>query len=60
MVVSRPAAASTLPEVALSNDEESKPAAETPAPEKAQQRVAATSIEPAFADDDIDIPEFLK
>ncbi|WP_311259224.1 cell division protein FtsZ [Microbacterium sp. WCS2018Hpa-9] len=60
MVVSRPAAASTLPEVALSKDEESKPAAETPAPEKAQQRVAATSIEPAFADDDIDIPEFLK
>ena len=46
--------------MALSNDEESKPAAETPAPEKAQQRVAATSIEPAFADDDIDIPEFLK
>ena len=60
MVVSRPAAASTLPEVTLSNDEESKPAAETPAPEKAQQRVAATSIEPAFTDDDIDIPEFLK
>ncbi|MFJ2541339.1 cell division protein FtsZ [Microbacterium sp. NPDC087589] len=60
MVVSRPAAASTLPEVALSNDEESKPAVETPAPEKAPQRVAATSIEPAFADDDIDIPEFLK
>ncbi|AKV85945.1 cell division protein FtsZ [Microbacterium sp. 1.5R] len=60
MVVSRPAAASTLPEVALSNDEESKPAAEAPAPEKPQQRVPATSIEPAFADDDIDIPEFLK
>ncbi|MFJ4996597.1 cell division protein FtsZ [Microbacterium sp. NPDC088619] len=60
MVVSRPAAASTLPEVALSNDEDSKPAAEAPAPEKVQQRVAATSIEPAFADDDIDIPEFLK
>ncbi|KRD52554.1 MAG: cell division protein FtsZ [Microbacterium sp.] len=60
MVVSRPAAASTLPEVALSNGEESKPAAEAPAPEKPQQRVPATSIEPAFADDDIDIPEFLK
>ncbi|MFJ4017115.1 cell division protein FtsZ [Microbacterium sp. NPDC090014] len=60
MVVSRPAAASTLPEVALSNDEESKSAAEAPAPEKPQQRVPATSIEPAFADDDIDIPEFLK
>ncbi|MEV7611244.1 cell division protein FtsZ [Microbacterium sp. NPDC089320] len=60
MVVSRPAAASTLPEVALSNDEESKPAVETPAPERPQQRIPATSIEPAFADDDIDIPEFLK
>lgn len=60
MVVSRPAAASTLPEVALSNDEESKPAAEAPAPERPQQRIPATSIEPAFADDDIDIPEFLK
>lgn len=60
MVVSRPAAATTLPEVPLSNDEESKTASETPAPERPQQRVPATSIEPAFADDDIDIPEFLK
>ncbi|SEB62652.1 cell division protein FtsZ [Microbacterium hydrocarbonoxydans] len=59
MVVSRPAT-TTLPEVALSNDEESKPAAETVEAEKAPQRVTATSIEPAFADDDIDIPEFLK
>ncbi|WP_334152017.1 cell division protein FtsZ [Microbacterium sp.] len=57
MVVSRPAAATTLPEVALSDESASKPAAE---PEPAQQRVPATSIEPAFADDDIDIPEFLK
>jgi cell division protein FtsZ len=57
MVVSRPAAATTLPEVALSEESASKPAAE---PEPAQQRVPATSIEPAFADDDIDIPEFLK
>ena len=59
MVVSRPAT-TTLPEVALSNDEESKPAAETVEAEKTPQRVTATSIEPAFADDDIDIPEFLK
>ncbi|MGJ0388638.1 cell division protein FtsZ [Microbacterium sp. CGR1] len=60
MVVTRPAAASTLPEVALSNDEDSKPASETVEAEKTPQRVTATSIEPAFADDDIDIPEFLK
>ena len=59
MVVSRPAT-TTLPEVALSNDEESKPAAETVEAEKTPQRVTATSIEPAFADDDIDIPDFLK
>ena len=59
MVVSRPSTAS-LPEVALS-DEAEKPA-EAPAAESApqQQRTPATSIEPAFADDDIDIPEFLK
>ncbi|MCS3444546.1 cell division protein FtsZ [Microbacterium phyllosphaerae] len=61
MVVTRPAAASTLPEVTLTNDDQSKPAAESVEAEKApQQRVPATSIEPAFADDDIDIPEFLK
>ncbi|KAA0960577.1 cell division protein FtsZ [Microbacterium sp. ANT_H45B] len=60
MVVTRPAAASALPEVTLSKDEESTPAAEPAAPERVQQRVATTSIEPAFADDDIDIPEFLK
>nr|WP_201470118.1 cell division protein FtsZ [Microbacterium hydrocarbonoxydans] len=59
MVVSRPAAA-TLPEVALPREEEKAPAAETRDPEPVQQRAAQTSIEPAFADDDIDIPEFLK
>lgn len=61
MVVSRPSTAS-LPEVALS--ETSEPAAEKSAPEPAPAptapRTPATSIEPAFADDDIDIPEFLK
>ncbi|WP_149085656.1 MULTISPECIES: cell division protein FtsZ [Microbacterium] len=61
MVVSRPATAS-LPEVALSDSAE--PAAEKassePAPATSVQRTPATSIEPAFADDDIDIPEFLK
>lgn len=57
MVVSRPAAATTLPEVPLTNTPASTPAAESkPAP----QPVPATSMEPAFADDDIDIPEFLK
>jgi len=60
MVVSRPEPAS-LPEVTLSDDETEKaekpadPAETQPAP-----RVATTSLEPAFADDDIDIPEFLK
>lgn len=61
MVVSRPSSAS-LPEVALS--ETSEPATEKstpePAPAPAAPRTPATSIEPAFADDDIDIPEFLK
>ncbi|GAT73500.1 cell division protein FtsZ [Microbacterium hydrocarbonoxydans] len=60
MVVTRPAAASTLPEVALSGEAETaKPAQEAVEVEQ-PQRVPATSIEPAFADDDIDIPEFLK
>ncbi|WP_102192711.1 cell division protein FtsZ [Microbacterium aurantiacum] len=59
MVVSRPAAASTLPEVPLST------ASDVPSvPEKTEgdsvTRVPATSLEPAFAEDDIDIPEFLK
>ena len=58
MVVTRPAAASTLPEVALST--ESETAASETAEVEQPQRVTATNIEPAFADDDIDIPEFLK
>ncbi|MCT1479639.1 cell division protein FtsZ [Microbacterium sp. p3-SID336] len=61
MVVSRPSAAA-LPEVAL--PEASEPAAEAPTSAEhtpsQPQRTPATSIEPAFADDDIDIPEFLK
>lgn len=57
MVVSRPSTA-PLPDVALDEETESKP--EPVKPEPVQQRVATTSIEPAFADDDIDIPEFLK
>ncbi|MEV8251611.1 cell division protein FtsZ [Microbacterium sp. NPDC076768] len=57
MVVSRPSAAS-LPEVDVT--EESEEASEQPKPEPVQHRAPATSIEPAFADDDIDIPEFLK
>jgi cell division protein FtsZ len=57
MVVSRPSAA-TLPEVALPDEAESK--TESVQAEPVQQRVPTTSIEPAFADDDIDIPEFLK
>lgn len=60
MVVSRPAAASTLPEVPLAESTPDAPRNETAQPEPTQQRVPATSIEPAFADDDIDIPEFLK
>ncbi|GGD85595.1 cell division protein FtsZ [Microbacterium murale] len=61
MVVSRPAA-ETLPEVSLSDDSEA-PVAEqkqNEAPQQPAPRIAATSLEPAFADDDIDIPEFLK
>ncbi|MFJ6530996.1 cell division protein FtsZ [Microbacterium sp. NPDC091662] len=57
MVVSRPST-TPLPEVALADEAESK--SETVQPEPVQQRVPTTSIEPAFADDDIDIPEFLK
>lgn len=62
MVVSRPAA-DTLPEVSLSDDDSATPAAEqkqTEAPQPPAPRLPATSLEPAFADDDIDIPEFLK
>ncbi|MCE7483216.1 MULTISPECIES: cell division protein FtsZ [Microbacterium] len=61
MVVSRPAA-ETLPEVSLSDDS-AAPAVEqkqNEAPQQPAPRIAATSLEPAFADDDIDIPEFLK
>ncbi|PKQ35187.1 MAG: cell division protein FtsZ [Actinobacteria bacterium HGW-Actinobacteria-11] len=57
MVVSRPSA-TALPEVSLDEEPEAKSDA-APA-EPVQQRVPTTSIEPAFADDDIDIPEFLK
>lgn len=57
MVVSRPST-TPLPEVALDEEADNKP--EPVKPEPVQQRVPATSIEPAFADDDIDIPEFLK
>ncbi len=59
MVVSRPAAAATLPEVSLS-DASDAPASPEKAEPETSSRVPATSMEPAFADDDIDIPEFLK
>ncbi|MFF7292897.1 cell division protein FtsZ [Microbacterium sp. NPDC008134] len=61
MVVSRPATA-TLPEVALSDEQDAVAEEETSEaqPAAAPQRAHTTSIEPAFADDDIDIPEFLK
>ncbi|HWS49720.1 MAG TPA: cell division protein FtsZ [Microbacterium sp.] len=59
MVVSRPAAASTLPEVSLS-DTADAPATSEKSETESSSRVPATSIEPAFAEDDIDIPEFLK
>jgi cell division protein FtsZ len=56
MIVSRPEPA-VLPEVALTESESEKPEVvevdTTP-------RFTTTSIEPAIADDDIDIPEFLK
>jgi len=56
MVVERPAA-TPLPEVRLDEVAE-EPKAEAPRP--AAPAPVASSIEPAFADDDIDIPEFLK
>ena len=55
MIVERPAA-SPLPEVNLEEVEEAK--AESPKP--AAPAPVAPSHEPAFSDDDIDIPEFLK
>jgi len=56
MVVERPAA-TPLPEVRLD-----EPAAEerVEAPKPTVAAPVASSIEPAFSDDDIDIPEFLK
>ncbi|MEV4775151.1 cell division protein FtsZ [Microbacterium sp. LWH12-1.2] len=59
MVVSRPAAAATLPDVPLSSVSDA-PATPEKIETESAQRVPATSIEPAFAEDDIDIPEFLK
>ncbi|MGO2049165.1 MAG: cell division protein FtsZ, partial [Microbacterium sp.] len=59
MVVSRPEPA-TLPEVTLSDDEPEAPKATEPAETQPAPRTPTTSLEPAFADDDIDIPEFLK
>ncbi|MGO2931460.1 cell division protein FtsZ [Microbacterium sp.] len=59
MVVSRPEPA-TLPEVTLSDDEAEAPKATEPAETQPAPRAPTTSLEPAFADDDIDIPEFLK
>lgn len=59
MVVSRPEPA-TLPEVTLSDDETEAPKTDDPAETQPAPRVPTTSLEPAFADDDIDIPEFLK
>ncbi|MFS2241683.1 cell division protein FtsZ [Microbacterium sp. OR16] len=57
MIVERPAA-NPLPEVRL----DEKAAEERPEPAKpaAAPAPVASSIEPAFSDDDIDIPEFLK
>jgi cell division protein FtsZ len=59
MVVSRPEPAS-LPEVTLSDDESEPTKTDEPAATQPAPRVPTTSLEPAFADDDIDIPEFLK
>ena len=64
MVVSRPATPPqevgiVEPEAAAEEETtEEKPAAATPASPVAP--IVSTSLEPAFADDDIDIPEFLK
>jgi cell division protein FtsZ len=61
MVVSRPASTATLPEVTLPEEPATPAASEQPAERPVvPQRTTPTSIEPAFADDDIDIPEFLK
>ncbi|WP_336646213.1 cell division protein FtsZ [Microbacterium sp. USHLN186] len=58
MVVERPAA-NPLPEVRLDERTESAQRPEPAKPVVAPAPVAS-SIEPAFSDDDIDIPEFLK
>ncbi|UWF76772.1 cell division protein FtsZ [Microbacterium neungamense] len=58
MVVERPAAA--LPEVRLEEKAEEPAASEPVRPSSPVSAPAPTSLEPAFADDDIDIPEFLK
>ncbi|MEJ1086793.1 cell division protein FtsZ [Microbacterium sp. Mu-80] len=55
MIVERSAAAS-LPEVRLDETEDAK----VEAPKPAASAPVTTSLEPAFADDDIDVPEFLK
>ncbi|WP_460802145.1 cell division protein FtsZ [Microbacterium sp. GXF6406] len=60
MVVSRPAAATTLPEITLSDETTAEPAVSEPEENQPAPRIATTSLEPAFSDDDIDIPEFLK
>ncbi|MGP6171714.1 cell division protein FtsZ [Microbacterium sp. A196] len=60
IIVSRPEPAS-LPEVTLSDEETEAPKSTAESAERpAAPRVASTSLEPAFTDDDIDIPEFLK
>jgi cell division protein FtsZ len=60
IIVSRPEPAS-LPEVTLSDEEsEVSSSADESSDRPAAPRVATTSLEPAFTDDDIDIPEFLK
>ncbi|WCM54922.1 cell division protein FtsZ [Microbacterium sp. EF45047] len=58
MVVERPAA--VLPEVRLEEKAEEPAASEPVRPSSPVSAPAPTSLEPAFADDDIDIPEFLK
>ncbi|MGL3151316.1 cell division protein FtsZ [Microbacterium sp. A82] len=59
MVVSRPESAS-LPEVKLSENTAADAPAAQREPAQPAPRLGSTSLEPAFSDDDIDIPEFLK
>lgn len=64
MIVSRPT--TPVQEIGITGDEPAVEKTEEPAEEERRPIVApvvpavATSLEPAFADDDIDIPEFLK